>query len=1404
MFNVQYNWKRFWCPRTGNLNLSDGGYLYDPDSEYGRIYNPEVISFKSIAGKQCLVLLGEPGIGKSRTMQLEIESLQKTISDEGGRVFKLDLRSYGSEERLIKNLFESPEVVAWVNGDYRLHLFLDSLDECLLRIDTLATLLFDELSKYPVGRLNLRIACRTAEWPVTLEAGLRDLWGSDNFEAYELAPLRRVDVIEAAKGNGINPDIFLEEISGKEVVSFAIKPVTLQFLINTFKKGGGLPSTQSDLYYIGCLKNCEEQSQQRIDGKLIGKYSANQRLAVASRIAAITQFTNQYAIWTGRDFGDVPIEDVPIPLLIGGKENVDGDEFEVTEIAIRETLDTGLFSSRGPHRMGWAHQTYAEFLAAKYIVQNNMALPQIKSLINHSDDQEGKLVPQLHETAAWISCMHPEIFSEVMKTDPEVLLRSDVAKAGAKEREALVHALLTHMEEEKLFDRDLGRNQFKKLCHPKIAEQLLPFIRGSNSIFTRRMAIDIAEACTAQELQHELLEIALNVREKFMIRSEAAHAVSRIAVDDVKANMKLLARGEAGDDPDDELKGSALSALWPNLISSEELFELLTLPKNESLFGFYKCFILYELSKNLNLTVDELIPALNWVKKHTARHELPYDFRDLVDAIMLNAWEQLEAPNIAIAFAETVLPKLLEFDFIFNVNGKAELPKKIANDDYKRRIFMSALLCLISDQNNISHVSFSPFAVSVDIFWMIEQLQLTNDAELVSKWAEMIKYLFDLNEASHVDVVLIASQDVPILAEKFAWLINPVFMDTPEADKMKADFYKRQKWMEKKPHKNQLKPSPQQRISNCLNDFEAGDSSGWWRMNLEMPLESDSTHYGDEFEADLTNLPGWKAGDEDTRARILKSAKKYLIEQDPQFSEWLGTNTVYRPAFAGYRALILLLHAEPESVSKLPNEVWQKWSSIILAYPNESQSKKIQQSLIKMAYDRAPVEVIETLNCLIDKENREYNNIFIINLIEQCWDDRIASVLLQKAMDGETKPENMGCLLGNLLEHSFDEARIFAESLLSFPLPFEEVERKKAVIAAKELFHHTSASHWPFLWSIFQQDHQFGKEVFLQAAYRQRIDSIGTHDSITDMQLADLYVWITNLFPHEEDPKPKGAHWVGPNENVRHFRDGILRQLQHRGTQEACSAIKRILCELPELYWLKWVLLDAKAQARRQSWQPPSPQEILKLASSRRLRLIQNGDQLLEILNESLGELERKLQGETPAAIYLWNEIRKDGKTFYGPKDENRFSDFVKLYLDENLKEKGIVLNREVEIRRGEGNAKGEHTDIHVDAISYGPQKEEYDRVSVIIESKGCWNRELKSAMKVQLVDRYLNDNRCSHGMYLVGWFNCPQWDDEDYRKRDAPQITIEKAREIFMTQADELSVNKNKVTSFIMNTALR
>ena len=179
-----------------------------------------------------------------------------------------------------------------------------------------------------------------------------------------LAPLRKKDVEEAARVSGIDAKLFLGQVESSAVVPFAIKPVTLNFLLSVCRTQGSLPSSQSALYLEGCRLLAAETSDSRSAAGYRGELTAEQRLAVAARIAASMIFGNRNSVYNGTNPTETSDEDVTTRELSGGRGSGNGVRFNVGEKEIEETLGTGLFSTRGSNRIGWGHQTYAEFLAA--------------------------------------------------------------------------------------------------------------------------------------------------------------------------------------------------------------------------------------------------------------------------------------------------------------------------------------------------------------------------------------------------------------------------------------------------------------------------------------------------------------------------------------------------------------------------------------------------------------------------------------------------------------------------------------------------------------------------------------------------------------------------------------------------------------------------------------------------------------------------------------------------------------------------------------------------------------------------------------------------------------------------------------------------------------------------------
>lgn len=125
------NVERFWCSREGTYPLDEHGFLRDPDLTglHSHSVSPGVVRVDVLRSARCLVLLGEPGVGKSTAV-----SNAAQLVASGVPVLLIDLASYGSEDRLVREVFDDHRVTDWAAGTGDLCIVFDSLDEAQARI----------------------------------------------------------------------------------------------------------------------------------------------------------------------------------------------------------------------------------------------------------------------------------------------------------------------------------------------------------------------------------------------------------------------------------------------------------------------------------------------------------------------------------------------------------------------------------------------------------------------------------------------------------------------------------------------------------------------------------------------------------------------------------------------------------------------------------------------------------------------------------------------------------------------------------------------------------------------------------------------------------------------------------------------------------------------------------------------------------------------------------------------------------------------------------------------------------------------------------------------------------------------------------------------------------------------
>lgn len=289
-----------------------------------------------------------------------------------------------------------------------------------------------------------------------------------------------------------------------------------------------------------------------------------------------------------------------------------------------------------------------------------------------------------------------------------------------------------------------------------------------------------------------------------------------------------------------------------------------------------------------------------------------------------------------------------------------------------------------------------------------------------------------------------------------------------------------------------------------------------------------------------------------------------------------------------------------------------------------------------------------------------------------------------------------------------------------------------------------------------------------------------------------------------------------PRHEIAWFRRGILGKLASRGTASALGALSRIRDEVMD----QMAFAHAESQARelflRETWPKMSPQDLLRLAQRADSRIVQSAEHLLDVVIESLERFQQRLQGEIPLSEQMVelkpNPKRKSAgqdkrkrpksahqhKRLFRPRDELRLANLVANYLLDKLSPRGVIVNREVAIRLGE------RTDIHLN-VPAESGRTDVEPGGLIIEVKGCWHDEVDSALKEQLVERYLKDNPNRAGLYLVIWFSTENWDPSDHRRSNVPRRSVEESRSFYKKQAEaEAQRTGRLVASCVLDATLR
>ncbi len=1378
----RYKWQRGWIAPEGRLSLVDEAWLPEQSSPFYPA-DPGVVTLADLAEHRCLMLLGEPGSGKSVAMGQAARHARET--EEAAGVVEVDLGSAETSSELQRMILEQPEVVAHLAGSGQLHLFLDALDEAKIAVRTAVSVLEHCLSDFDPDRLTLRVSCRTAERQPGLESWLTSRFGEQSFKALELCPLRISDAREAAQKRDIDASEFLDGVAQARVAALAARPLTLGLLLDVYADDGSLPEKLTDLYEKALLLMVTEPDPER---KPWRKLSATQAFTIAARVAAGT-------VLCGRD--SVGTDGTPIQELLGG-EDLDRligipTNVQVDEIHLKEVLDTGLFSARA-RDIGWAHRTFGEFLTAYWLSDERISIDQLGDLLLALDGTGRRVVPSMRSVVGWLAAFRPEILDMLDAKDLALpALFGDPASIPQDTRERSVRSLLDAIEDREL-EPSAVRPAWARLRHAGLADQLAQALVNPQEDFRKReAALDAVAAVPLCELAETVADIALDHDAPVTLRSRALNSLRDYAEKGTRERVMSLACEPQPEDPDDEIKGSALRLCWPTELSAAQLFSGLTPEKNESLLGSYTMFLRTECAEHITSEAD-LLEAIAWSMGVPREWHGTRDVGQLADGLVLKAWPvAADSPAIAGALADLVLMVGADHEPLLTSAPSllSELePAAVLSDANANREILRALVgripALDLDPDRARQI-IAQYMTSTGALMEDALLQWqASEGEQREAWAIAIEALSWNNE--NADVLFEAREQFPQLFERISWRYAPVLIDSPAAEAM------REQWrgttvLRNGPPIPESDPSEyDEQVAAEMEAFAAGDVGGYWRMQLPLMADDSGRVRGREFANDLTSTPGWQRIFDSLRQEIIAGAQRYLEEADPEPKRWLGKQQVFWPAWAGYCALRLLWRERPNAFERLSERVWRKWTPIVICWPDQDDSDpEFRADVIAHVRREAPEEARASVTAALGSSMLAGSVHAAIARLGDLWDDAMDEALFKLLKRRKLETYEAAMIVEHLGRKAHEPTLSWAYRRIKRGAQ-EEQFAELALTLADTIAKVDPTGFWVLLRRAVKSDPAWARRLLGRVAER------GTpavwSDGLQSAQRGELFAILSNLFPPRAETQAERRGAVTIETEASFWRGRLLAQLADEGTQEAVAILGKLEADFDSGGWIRRIGHRAHEELRRASWVPPQPRDVIGLPGEER-RLLGDSGTLRMVVLRMLEDLAAEMQGAHPKAPLLWNT-----RPSRRPKSENEISDVLAILLREKLADHRAFINREVQINPVAES--GDRTDLLVQAIAADESE-----IAVVVEVKGAWNQKLMAAMSAQLARKYLKPDLTEDGIYLVLWFTGTSWDantsGERQRRTRATRTGSEDLQDLLDEQAVEVSRQSGATVSALV-----
>ena len=595
----RFPWNRYWRVLSGE-KAQTGASIPEESSEDSFLYLPanmppelEIMTslrtLPDLFATQALILLGRPGSGKST--ELEIAKQSGLLEKDGCKLVYQQAKAFeGNARDLIAEVDHARS-----NGN-AVRLVLDGADELLIGkarfLNSLEAELQSRVRQTDVPALKLIISCRAAEWP---EGKLANIWPQDQITIARLCQLHSEAANDYVKKHlGDQTDAFWREVTKLKIGFLAVWPHSLSGLVGEFRDNNGrLPGTLFDLVERTARRRCDihhsETDPERRRRLRDQNIEPEWLYRLASRAAALGIFSGKPLL--AQNPGDSGAGVISSQEFAAEAEPwLDATTRLVTQNDLDALQRTALFDPAPKGRLVFSHQLMREFLAAAWLADRKVTVPQLEMLFgSHREDGAWRHYPQLAPIAAWLAS-HPlqrPWRTFLIEHDPAVLLRADAASLVASEKKDIVSALLKCAVRDRAVDSGWQHRHLRSLACDGLAEILRPYLLNFSGDHeaARDLAIDITREAVVKDAAPALWEAIRKPPVK--LRPSMAYALLEVAGDSYDSEWMEILDGAIPLDDQGALLGAALKALVPRRLKVRDVLRHLIPQRDFRIIGLY-------------------------------------------------------------------------------------------------------------------------------------------------------------------------------------------------------------------------------------------------------------------------------------------------------------------------------------------------------------------------------------------------------------------------------------------------------------------------------------------------------------------------------------------------------------------------------------------------------------------------------------------------------------------------------------------------------------------------------------------------------------------------------------------------------------------------------------------------